>query len=102
MAFYRYHVFMCTNQREPGEDCCANFDSRRMRDYLKARSKELGLHAEGGVRINIAGCLGRCELGPTLVIYPDAVWYTYVDEKDLDEILREHLQQGRVVERLRI
>ena len=60
------------------------------------------MHHEGGVRINIAGCLGRCELGPTVVVYPDGVWYTYVDKEDLDEIIDEHLLNGRVVERLLI
>jgi (2Fe-2S) ferredoxin len=102
MAFYRYHVFFCTNQRDPGEECCANFDAKRLRDYVKQRCKELRIHQEGQVRINNAGCLGRCELGPTMVVYPDGVWYTYVDEKDLDEIIHEHLQNGRVVQRLRI
>ena len=78
MNVYQYHVFFCTNQRDDGEACCADFDARGMRDYVKQRTKELGIHHEGGVRINIAGCLGRCELGPTLVVYPDGVWYTYV------------------------
>ena len=102
MPFYQYHVFFCTNQRDAGEACCADFDSRGMRDYVKQRTKELGIHHEGGVRINIAGCLGRCELGPTLVVYPDGVWYTYVDKDDLDEIINEHLLNGRIVERLLI
>jgi (2Fe-2S) ferredoxin len=102
MSFYKYHVFFCTNQREPGEQCCAEYDARGMRDRAKARAKELGIHGEGGARINLAGCLGRCELGPVVVVYPDEVWYTYVDEKDIDEIVDEHLQHGRVVERLRI
>lgn len=73
-----------------------------MRDYLKARIKDAGLAGEGGVRVNTAGCLDRCELGPALVIYPDAVWYTYVDQEDLDEILEQHITHHRVVERLRI
>ncbi len=102
MGVYRHHVFFCTNQREPGEACCADFDARSMRDYVKARTKELGIHGEGHIRINIAGCLGRCELGPVVVVYPEEVWYTYVDKDDLDEIIEEHLVHGRVVERLRI
>lgn len=102
MTFYQYHVFFCTNQRDPGEECCANFDAKRMRDYVKQRCKELGIHKQGQVRINNAGCMGRCELGPTVAVYPDGVWYTYVDEKDLDEIISEHLQHGRIVKRLQI
>lgn len=102
MSFYRRHVFFCVNQREAGETCCANFGARQMRDYAKQRIKDLGLHGEGEMRINMAGCLGRCEQGPVIVVYPEEVWYTYVDEEDIDEIIEEHLLNGRVVERLRI
>ena len=73
-----------------------------MRDYAKARVKELGLAGEGKVRVNQAGCLDRCAEGPVIVVYPEAVWYTYVDEADVDEIISEHLVHGRVVERLEI
>jgi (2Fe-2S) ferredoxin len=73
-----------------------------MRDYAKSRVKALGLSGEGKIRINRAGCLDRCEEGPCVVVYPDAVWYTYVDRSDIDEIIEEHLQNGRIVERLRM
>ena len=73
-----------------------------MRDYAKARVKELGLAGKGKVRVNQAGCLDRCAEGPVVVVYPEAVWYTYVDEADVDEIITEHLVHGRVVERLKI
>ncbi len=64
--------------------------------------KSLGLVGKGRVRINTAGCLDRCEEGPIIVVYPEGVWYTYMDKEDVDEIIREHLVNGRVVERLRI
>jgi (2Fe-2S) ferredoxin len=102
MSYYRRHIFFCTNQREAPEACCANHDAQGMRDYCKKRVKSLGLSGEGKVRVNNAGCLDRCEEGPVVVVYPDAVWYTYVDEKDIDEIIDEHLVGGRVVERLKI
>jgi (2Fe-2S) ferredoxin len=54
------------------------------------------------VRVNKAGCLGRCDEGPVLVVYPDNVWYTYVDKEDIDDIIDNHLVHGRVVERLRL
>jgi (2Fe-2S) ferredoxin len=73
-----------------------------MRDYAKRRVKELGLAGAGEVRVNQAGCLDRCEEGPCIVVYPEAVWYTYVDRADIDEIIAEHLGNGRWVERLRI
>jgi len=73
-----------------------------MRNYLKQKVKGAGLAGPGGVRINTAGCLDRCSLGPVIVIYPDDVWYTYVDREDLDEIFERHLCGGEVVERLLI
>lgn len=99
MSFFDKHVFFCTNQRAPGEDCCNNHGAAAMRDYTKDRVKALGIP---GVRINSAGCLGRCDLGPVVVVYPEAVWYTYIDESDLDEIIESHLQNGQVVERLKV
>lgn len=102
MSYYRYHVFFCTNKREGPRACCANHHSPGMRDYAKARIKALGLAGPGGVRINNAGCMDRCEEGPAMVVYPEGVWYTYVDREDVDEIIDEHLVHGRVVERLRI
>ena len=98
--FFKYHVFFCCNQREAGESCCARFGAQKMRDYAKQRIKALELNGEGGVRINSAGCLGRCEKGPVVVVYPEGVWYTWIDEEDIDEIIEQHLQQGKVVERL--
>ena len=73
-----------------------------MRAYAKARAKELGISGKGGVRINTAGCLDRCSEGPVIAVYPEGIWYTYVDESDVEEILQEHLVNGRVVKRLKI
>lgn len=100
--YYRYHAFFCINQREDGSQCCNNCGALEMREYAKRRVKELGLAGRGRVRINTAGCLDRCPEGPVLVIYPEGVWYTYVDQQDIDEIIERHLIQGCPVERLRI
>jgi len=102
MSYYKNHVFFCTNHREDGSQCCAQYNSQEMRDYMKKRSKELGLVSSGEVRINTAGCLNRCELGPVIVVYPDETWYTFVDKDDIDEIIKEHLLKGNKVERLLI
>jgi (2Fe-2S) ferredoxin len=102
MSHYRHHVFFCCNQRDSGARCCCEHDAQAMRDYAKQKVKSLKLPGEGKVRINQAGCLDRCDEGPVLVVYPEAVWYTYVDKEDIDEIISEHLQNGRIVERLRI
>ncbi len=101
MSYYTHHLFFCTNERQ-GEASCSDHNARAMRDYAKQKAKDLGIHREGGIRVNLAGCLGRCELGPVLVVYPEGVWYTYVDEEDIDDILTEHIQQGRPVERLKL
>lgn len=102
MSYYKHHIFFCVNNREDGSACCQNFDAQTMRDYAKERVKALGLAGKGGVRVNTAGCLDRCGEGPVIVVYPEAVWYTYVDHEDIDEIIEKHLVQGQVVERLQI
>jgi (2Fe-2S) ferredoxin len=97
--FYARHVFVCTNERPAGHPrgCCKAKGSEKLRDYMKARAKELGLTR---VRINTAGCLDRCELGPTMVIYPEGVWYRPQSVADIDEILAVHVRDGGRVERL--
>jgi (2Fe-2S) ferredoxin len=97
--YYDAHVFCCTNQRPAGHPrgCCFDKGSVALRDYMKDRAKELGLKK---VRVNIAGCLDRCELGPTMVIYPEGVWYSVANKDDVDEVLQKHLLEGGRVERL--
>lgn len=93
-------LFIYMNQCDDGRCCCVQKGAAAAQQHLKARVKELRLSATGAVRINQAGCLSRCELGP--VIDPQGTWYTYVDQKDIDEIIDEHLVGQRVVERLQI
>ncbi len=103
MNYYDKHVFFCVNQRAEGDDCCANFNAQKMRDYVKDKVKAQKLDAEGNrIRINSAGCLGRCDDGPVIVVYPEGTWYTYVDESDLDEIIESHLKNSQPVDRLKI
>ena len=102
MSYYRYHLFVCTNQREDGCACCGRLGAQALRDYAKSRCKDLGIHGEGQVRVNSAGCMDRCDKGPVMVVYPEETWYTFVDKEDVDEIIEEHLINGRVVERLKL
>ena len=97
--YYRLHMFCCTNVRPDGHPsgCCSARGSVSFRNYLKARGKELSLD---DIRVNISGCLDRCELGPTVVIYPDGVWYTCQSIDDAEEILQTHVIGGRIVTRL--
>ena len=94
--YFDAHVFVCCNRRPDGHrrGSCAARGSEVLRDYMKARAKELGL---AGVRVNMAGCLDRCEYGPTMVIYPEGIWYKIETKSDVDEVLEMHLRQkGRV------
>lgn len=100
MSYFKHHVFFCTNQRDDGAKCCGASGGQAMRDYAKKKIKALDMNGEGKCRINSAGCMDRCSEGPLLVVYPEEVWYTFIDEQDIDEIIAEHLQHGRVVERL--
>lgn len=103
MNIFDKHVFFCTNQRSSGEDCCGNHGAQKARDYVKDKVKKLGIsNRHNSIRINSAGCLGRCDDGPVVVIYPEGVWYTYANENDLDEIIEAHLKNSRIVERLKI
>ena len=97
MSYYRHHIFFCLNPRSSGEACCA---TQGAFDRCKKLVKAAGLAGPGKVRVNKAGCLDRCAGGPIAVVYPEAVWYTYVDQQDIDEIVESHLKNGKVVERL--
>ena len=99
MSYYERHIFFCLNQRD-GENACAQHGAQAGFDHCKKRVKGEKLAAPGKVRVNKAGCLDRCAGGPVAVVYPEAVWYTYVDEQDIDEIVDSHLKDGRIVERL--
>lgn len=97
---YQYHVFFCLNQRDDGAACCAGKGAEAALEHMKSRVKKLGLNGKGKVRVNRAGCFDRCNEGPLLVIYPQAVWYTFVDNEDIDAIIESHLVRGKVVARL--
>lgn len=101
-SYFKRHIFFCLNQRAEGQACCATHDAQQAFDYCKQKVSQLGLAGPGQVRVNKAGCLDRCAGGPVAVVYPEAVWYTFVDKTDLDEIVERHLQSGEVVERLRL
>jgi len=101
MPYFDQHLFFCCNQRAEGETCCNNHGASDMLAYAKDQAKALKIDGNR-IRLNKAGCLGRCDLGPLIVVYPEGVWYTYIDQSDIDEILKEHLLHGRVVERLRV
>ena len=99
---YQKHIFFCLNQRENNKACCANHSAEEMFHYAKQAIKRLGLARPGGVRVNKAGCLGLCERGPVLVIYPEGVWYTYHSTSDIEEIIQSHIIENKIVQKLTI
>ncbi len=102
MSYFSRHIFFCLNQREKGEQSCGLQGAQAGFDRCKSRIKAAGLSGPGQVRVNKAGCLDRCAGGPVAVVYPEGVWYTFVDNDDIDEIVDSHLVQGQIVERLRL
>ena len=99
-SYYQRHIFFCLNQRAAGEACCANHQAEAAFERCKSLVKAAGLAGPGQVRVNRAGCLDRCAGGPVAVVYPEAIWYSYVDVSDIDEIVESHLKHGQVVKRL--
>ncbi|MFZ9298416.1 MAG: (2Fe-2S) ferredoxin domain-containing protein [Hylemonella sp.] len=98
--YFQRHIFFCLNEREGGQACCAQHGAQESFEHCKAAVKAAGLAGPGRVRVNRAGCMDRCAGGPVAVVYPEAVWYSYVDKQDIDEIVDSHLKKGVVVTRL--
>ncbi len=98
---FDYHIFCCLNQREPGNSrgCCMSKGAEELFEYFKQRVKKLNIPS---TRVNRAGCLDQCEYGPTVVIYPENIWYTLKTKEDIDRVITQHLEQGTPVEELRI
>jgi (2Fe-2S) ferredoxin len=100
MSFYQKHVFVCTNRRDPQnpKGSCANSGADEICQIFKKELAERGLR--GTMRANSSGCLDQCAHGPTVVVYPEGVWYTLPTAADVKEVIDEHLINGRPVERL--
>ena len=102
MPAFTHHIFVCCNRRSPGHErgCCDPEGSERLRNLFKTEVKRRDLGP--CVRANKAACLDQCELGPTVVIYPQAIWYGHVRPEDVPRILDETVIGGRILEDLLI
>ena len=101
MPKFKKHIFICMNQREAGHPrgCCDPTGQGELQRLFKVKLAQRGIEL---VRANKSGCLDQCELGPTVAVYPDAVFYGGVHPEDVDEIIESHIVNDRPAERLRI
>ncbi|STX29863.1 (2Fe-2S) ferredoxin [Legionella beliardensis] len=102
MNHYLKHVFVCTNQKAAGKQCCANTGGEVFFDYLRSKLLEMELFGPGKIRVSKSGCLGRCSLGPCIVVYPEGIWYRYSSLEDIDEIIQSHFIDNKIVPQLLI
>lgn len=102
MAKLKAHIFVCTNERPSGHPrgCCKAKNSEELIPLFKQELAKAGLGVK--VRAQKAGCLDTCESGPSVVVYPDNVWYGQVSPQDVPEIVQSHIIEGKPVERLKI
>lgn len=100
MKRYEKHIFICEHKRPDGDSkgCCASKNSMEIKQLFKKRIAELGLNKE--IRVNSSGCLGACEFGPSIVVYPEQIWYGGVKIEDVEEIIESHIIKNKPVERL--
>ena len=99
--FYKKHMFFCTNIKKDGTGC-GKICSQDMQSLAKKQLQATDNWGEGKIRVSKSACLGRCELGPVAVVYPEGIWYTYIDQQDVEEIINKHALGGIIVERLKI
>ena len=102
MPPFEKHIFICTKERSPEDPtgCCKLKGSVKIAEFFKEEVKKRGL--KGRIRANPSGCLDFCAKGPTVVVYPEGVWYSVQSIEDAKEIMDEHIQNNRLVKRLRI
>jgi len=102
MPRFEKHIFICENKREAShpKGCCVDKGSVEIRELFKKRLKELRLNTK--VRANSSGCLDACGYGPSIVIYPEQIWYGGVKQEDVEEIIQNHIINNKPVEKLQI
>lgn len=101
MPPFQKHIFICTKERSVDDPtgCCKLKGSEKIAAFFKEEVKRRGL--KGKIRANPSGCLDACSKGPTVVVYPEAVWYQVNSLEDAQEIMDQHIEKNEIVERLR-
>ncbi|MGA9041953.1 MAG: (2Fe-2S) ferredoxin domain-containing protein [Terriglobales bacterium] len=101
MSKFEKHIFICGNQRPPGHPrgSCDPEAKAELQTLFKQKLAARGVPGTN-VRANKSGCLEQCEHGPTVVVYPEAIWYGRVTANDVEEIIDSHIVGGKPVARL--
>ena len=98
MEPFRHHVFVCTQEKAEGVPCCSAAGSFQI---LNALHRELGSQGlADDVQVSSCGCLGICDSGPVMIVYPEGAWYAKLTPNDVPEIVSSHLRAGEKVTRL--
>jgi len=96
---YKKHLFVCTNQRSGTERAsCGEQHGLELTAAFKKAIKDKGLSVD--MRAQRAGCLGICDYGPTVAVYPEGIFYVNVQLSDVSEIVESHLINDKPVQRL--
>jgi (2Fe-2S) ferredoxin len=97
---FKKHVFICTNDKEAPKKSCGSIHGMELVEAFKTSIKEKGLHLD--IRAQKSGCLDICAFGPSMVVYPEGVWYGNVQLSDVEEIVENHLVNDQPVDRLKL
>jgi (2Fe-2S) ferredoxin/predicted O-methyltransferase YrrM len=98
MEPFRHHVFVCTQQKGEGVTSCAANGAFVLLDVLGKALQGEGL--DDDVQVTTCGCMGLCDEGPMMVVYPEGTWYRKLQAADVTEIVRTHLKNGKKVGRV--
>jgi (2Fe-2S) ferredoxin len=98
MEPFKYHVFVCTQEKPDGAPCCAARGAAPVLDALRAEIRNADL--DDDVQVTTCGSIGLCERGPNMIVYPEGVWYSGVTIEDVRQIVSDHLGSGKPVARL--
>jgi (2Fe-2S) ferredoxin/SAM-dependent methyltransferase len=98
MEPFRFHLFVCTQQKPEGVTSCPASGSFAVLGALDREIQARGLNHD--VQLTTCGCMGLCDEGPVMVAYPAGVWYRRVQPSDVSEIVDKHLREGKPVDRL--
>jgi len=82
---YKAHLFVCTKTRDDSRKSCGDDCGIQLAKSLKQEVKQRGL--KPAVRVSTSGCLGVCENGPNIMIYPQGIWFSGVTNEDIPEIM---------------